>query len=560
MEQILLRPVTIVSLPRLSDMHEKWTPKMIEQLNYLFTKNFRRAVERKTTLLLLNSSALALAACGSGSSGTTNVIVDDSVNINSLNRVQGSNEDESLLGTSAADYVEGMDGADFILSLEGEDEIYGGSGDDTIWAGDGHDIIYGGTGNDTIYPGNGNDKSYGGDGDDIIFLSSGNDLEDGGDGNDTLKIDSNHSGIATTIDLLLGQYYFTAQGSSAFFNLNSIENLESQSTADLTVLDTPAVNVITTGAGNDLVKSIGGNDIVNTGGGNDRVELASGFKYSVNTGSGDDEIVLGLTYSSLDGGSGTDTLIVKALSGVSTFHADISQGFYFFQGLATSQDGFDALLSNIEKIHVEGQLNAVLIGGNSSDTFTTGSGSDNLSSGSGNDVIDAGAGDDILNGGAGSDTLTGGAGADMFVFSATNGTDTIVEFVSGTDLLNVDALVADVAGAAFVTYDAAATTSVATGSVVNNATAAAVADAAAAAALFAADDDDDAATAAGMELDDGASIILVVQDDDGAAGVDYDAQVFRVTSNADGSVITAELVATLDNAADSSVLTFADFV
>ena len=422
-------------------MHKKWTLKMTDQLDFLFTKYFRRAVERKTTLLLLNSSALALAACGSGSSGTTNVIIDDSVNINSLNRVQGSNEDESLLGSSEADYVEGMDGADFILSLEGDDEIYGGSGDDTIWAGDGHDIIYGGTGNDTIYPGNGNDKSYGGDGDDIIFLSSGNDIEDGGDGNDTLKIDTNHSGIATTIDLLLGQYYFTAQGSSAFFNLNSIENLESQSTADLTVLDTPAVNVITTGAGNDLVKSIGGNDIVNTGGGNDRVELASGFTYSVNTGSGDDDIVLGLTYSSLDGGSGTDTLIVKALSGVSTFHADISQGFYFFQGLATSQDGFDALLSNIEKIHVEGQLNAVLIGGNSSDTFTTGSGSDNLSSGSGNDVIDAGAGDDILNGGSGADTLSGGTGDDRFVFAATDSLnsalDTISDFTPGTDILDL---------------------------------------------------------------------------------------------------------------------------
>lgn len=426
---------------------------MTVKSNFLFTKNVRRAVERKTTLLLLNSSALALAACGSGSTGTTDVLVDDSLNINSLNRVQGSNEDESLLGSSEADYVEGMDGADFILSLEGDDEIYGGSGDDTIWAGDGHDIIYGGTGNDTIYPGNGNDKSYGGDGDDIIFLSSGNDIEDGGDGNDTLKIDTSHSGIATTFDLLLGQYYFTAQGSSAFFNLNSIENIESQSAADLTVLDTPSVNVITTGSGNDVVKSIGGNDIVNTGGGDDRVELASGFKYDVNTGSGDDEIVLGLSYSILDGGSGADTLIVKALSGVSTFHADISQGFYFFQGLATSQDGFDTLLSNIEKIHVEGQLNAVLIGDNSSDTFTTGSGSDNLSSGSGNDVIDAGAGDDILNGGAGADTLTGGLGDDTFKYAiGETGTlavnvDVISDFEVGTNVIDfIDLINADLRG------------------------------------------------------------------------------------------------------------------
>ena len=38
-----------------------------------------------------------------------------------------------------------------------------------------------------------------------------------------------------------------------------------------------------------------------------------------------------------------------------------------------------------------------------------------------------------LHGSAGDDTLIGGAGADRFVFSASNGTDTIADFQSGLD-------------------------------------------------------------------------------------------------------------------------------
>jgi Ca2+-binding RTX toxin-like protein len=65
----------------------------------------------------------------------------------------------------------------------------------------------------------------------------------------------------------------------------------------------------------------------------------------------------------------------------------------------------------------------------------------------GNDIIDAsrlptsglrfilngGTGADVLHGSAGDDTLIGGAGADRFVFSASNGTDTIADFQSGLD-------------------------------------------------------------------------------------------------------------------------------
>jgi Putative Ig domain/RTX calcium-binding nonapeptide repeat (4 copies) len=58
-----------------------------------------------------------------------------------------------------------------------------------------------------------------------------------------------------------------------------------------------------------------------------------------------------------------------------------------------------------------------------------------------NDIIVAGAGNDTIDGGTGNDTLTGGAGNDTFVFNsklnATTNVDTITDFVSGTDKIEL---------------------------------------------------------------------------------------------------------------------------
>ena len=54
----------------------------------------------------------------------------------------------------------------------------------------------------------------------------------------------------------------------------------------------------------------------------------------------------------------------------------------------------------------------------------------------GRDTLVGTAGDDSLSGGAGADTLTGGTGRDQFVYtSAVDGTDTVTDFQTGTDLI-----------------------------------------------------------------------------------------------------------------------------
>lgn len=57
------------------------------------------------------------------------------------------------------------------------------------------------------------------------------------------------------------------------------------------------------------------------------------------------------------------------------------------------------------------------------------------------DTLNGGAGNDTLNGGNGNDILTGGTGADLFVISGNInliGTDTITDFASGVDRIQID--------------------------------------------------------------------------------------------------------------------------
>lgn len=54
------------------------------------------------------------------------------------------------------------------------------------------------------------------------------------------------------------------------------------------------------------------------------------------------------------------------------------------------------------------------------------------------DILDGGAGRDLLQGGKGDDTLHGGAGADVFVFGANSGTDRVMDFEDGKDVLRFE--------------------------------------------------------------------------------------------------------------------------
>ncbi|MEO0868963.1 MAG: calcium-binding protein, partial [Cyanobacteria bacterium J06642_11] len=84
----------------------------------------------------------------------------------------------------------------------------------------------------------------------------------------------------------------------------------------------------------------------------------------------------------------------------------------------------------------------LIFGGAGNDRIGGKGGNDQLVGGLGNDEIWGDAGDDILQGGLGNDTLTGddrsgGTGADTFILAAGAGTDLIMDFEVGIDLIGL---------------------------------------------------------------------------------------------------------------------------
>ncbi len=87
----------------------------------------------------------------------------------------------------------------------------------------------------------------------------------------------------------------------------------------------------------------------------------------------------------------------------------------------------------------------LIYGGNGNDRIGGKSGNDTLFGDAGDDQLWGDDGDDVLRGGLGNDTLTGdndsgGSGSDMFVLALGEGTDTIVDFEVGIDLIGLDGL------------------------------------------------------------------------------------------------------------------------
>ena len=94
----------------------------------------------------------------------------------------------------------------------------------------------------------------------------------------------------------------------------------------------------------------------------------------------------------------------------------------------------------------------LLLGDKGNDLVRGGIGNDTLSGGAGNDTLQGGAGADHLTGGAGNDTLWGNAGADRFILQTSAGTDRVMDFTDGQDLIDLTAFGFATTGAALAAF------------------------------------------------------------------------------------------------------------
>ena len=105
--------------------------------------------------------------------------------ISYYNMIEGSFDDDIIMGTNLPD---------LIFAYGGDDIIGGGKGNDCIFGGEGDDIIFGNEGNDNLTGNEGNDIIKGNAGDDIITAGAGMDVIDGGDDIDMCEDSQNSDG------------------------------------------------------------------------------------------------------------------------------------------------------------------------------------------------------------------------------------------------------------------------------------------------------------------------------------------------------------------------------
>lgn len=181
-----------------------------------------------------------------------------------------------------------------------------------------------------------------------------------------------------------------------------------------TLVGTIGDDVIAAGDGDDTVTGSDGNDRLSGDTGNDLLYGDDGND-TLNGGGGNDELHGGKGNDGFFGGGGNDRLFGE-------------QGDDIMFG-----DGGNDMLNG-------GAGNDQLHGGTGDDGFFGGGGNDYIYGDAGNDTIYGDGGSDVIDGGAGNDTLIGGSGADKFVFYTGAGSDHILDFQSGSDLLDFSAM------------------------------------------------------------------------------------------------------------------------
>ncbi|TDE38353.1 M10 family metallopeptidase [Antarcticimicrobium sediminis] len=123
----------------------------------------------------------------------------------------------------------------------------------------------------------------------------------------------------------------------------------------------------------------------------------------------------------------------------------------------SGRTGGDSLIGNAGQDRLDGGLgDDDLAGGTGRDRLLGARGSDSLDGGKGNDILKGGKGKDLLQGNDGDDTLVGGLGQDMLLgaegadsfrfltaedSAAFNTSDHIGDFLSGTDFIDLSALI-----------------------------------------------------------------------------------------------------------------------
>ena len=316
-------------------------------------------------------------------------------------------------------------------------------------------------------------------GDNRITVSGGVDAVDGGLGSDRLIVDYRLATGAVTGDSTSNFTEAGGGGRSVAITDGTIENF--------TILTGSGADTITTGTGNDVIRTgngaatitagqganiiIGGNnaDTITALDGGNFINAGNGMN-TVTSGGGRDTILTGINSDTITAGGGNDLIKLRGGTDSVNAGAGVDRLVIDYSGETTNviggitggnlKTGYVGHIADASVNIIDFQLSErfTITTGSGNDRIATGNGTDVLRGGSGDDVLQAAGGDDqvfgqagsdTLSGGAGRDTLNGGVGADQFIFGpivtgSIAGRDTVEDFQSGIDTINISAIDADI--------------------------------------------------------------------------------------------------------------------
>ncbi|MFG6429183.1 VCBS domain-containing protein [Roseateles sp. LYH14W] len=403
----------------------------------------------------------------------------------------GGSGNDLMIGGAGNDTLRGGTGNDTLYGGDqansngsGNDTLDGGDGDDTISGADGDDILLGGAGNDNLDGGLGNDTLTGGDGNDTLSGGAGDDSLDGGAGNDSIAAGEG----ANTVDAGIGDDSVTAgSGNDTLDGGSGVDTIDYSAQTAAIVANLATQTASGAGIGTDVLRNF---ENVIGGAGNDHLTGTDGANVLIG-GAGSDTLLAGAGNDSLrfdandtlvDGGVGTDTLVI-ADNTLVDFTAIADDRFIGIEEIDLTGHGLQELkLDGADVLAFSDTADTLKVHGDSGDKLTLtgnwiGAGTqpvsynggatqpyvkftltiggtvatvlvdpavtldivyagsvtnDTLTGGAGADEVDGGGGNDTLDGGAGADTLTGGSGDDTLVYDAD---DDLADGGTGTDTL-----------------------------------------------------------------------------------------------------------------------------
>ena len=363
--------------------------------------------------------------------------------LTSIENLSGSRYADALTGDAGANRLDGGAGNDRLEGRAGADTLVGGHGLDTAsYAASAAAVsvsLLDGTATggdaqgDTLdsvegLTGSAHDDTLIGDADNnVLEGGAGADTLDGGDGIDT----ASYAGSASRVDVRLSGTVVN-HGDATGDTLTNIENLIGSAHNDILVGNGSA-NTLTGMTGNDLLWASSGDDLLTGGPGADRLVGGAGNDTASYTGS-PGGVTVRLHSLKASGGDAQGDSFPYTVDVAYTDAGGAEQ-------TETLPDVEHLIGSNHDDILAGDRRDNDIDGGAGNDTLYggPGGGDDVMAGGLGNDRLFGGQGDDTLIGGPGDDRLAGGPGKDVFVFGPGDGVDTVTDFSSGTDKVDLTA-------------------------------------------------------------------------------------------------------------------------